>query len=197
VAEANRDRSARHAFVLVDWRGRIDADLVDSEGPEADAHRGELRDFLIDSRGENESFGIELDYRLRDSPVIIPDGSVEPPWDPLVITPSARPGHRLPNVRTDFGVAVHDLLGPDFTLLVLDPTNDDEGERLFGVARAMGMPMHVVSIDDPHLRTAYAAPLVLVRPDGYVAWRGDAALPVLESVLESVLDTVRGADRRV
>jgi hypothetical protein len=34
------------------------------------------------------------------------------------------------------------------------------------------MPLAVVPLPDPQLATLYERPLVLVRPDGHVAWRG-------------------------
>src|SRR5262245_56730470 len=48
-------------------------------------------------------------------------------------------------------------------------------------------------IDDPQIAALYAARLVLARPDGHVAWRGD----VLPPSCEALIDTVRGAGPRV
>ena len=36
------------------------------------------------------------------------------------------------------------------------------------------MPLDVVDVDQPEAAALYARSLVLVRPDGHVAWRGDA-----------------------
>ena len=52
-----------------------------------------------------------------------------------------------------------------------------------------GVPLTTVSIDDPAIATLYERALVLVRPDGHVAWRGDAAPPDPLAVV----DHVRGA----
>jgi hypothetical protein len=35
------------------------------------------------------------------------------------------------------------------------------------------VPLAIVSLPDPQLATLYERPLVLVRPDGHVAWRGN------------------------
>jgi hypothetical protein len=63
---------------------------------------------------------------------------------------------------------------------------------LAAAAAARGMPLAVVPLDDTEVVRAYERALVLVRPDGHVAWRGDAA-PADPDV---VIDTVRGAKPR-
>jgi len=52
-----------------------------------------------------------------------------------------------------------------------------------------GVPLKVEDIDDEKAAALYEKPLVLVRPDGHIAWRGDA-LPDDAAVL---IDQVRGA----
>jgi len=56
-------------------------------------------------------------------------------------------------------------------------------------AKARGVPLEVVDLCHAAAAEAYENRLVLVRPDGHVAWRGDAdpADPM------GVIDTVRGA----
>ena len=51
------------------------------------------------------------------------------------------------------------------------------------------MPLTVETIDDPVIAALYEQPLVLVRPDGMVAWRGET----LPADVDRLLDTVRGA----
>ena len=51
------------------------------------------------------------------------------------------------------------------------------------------MPMQVARIDEPRVLALYERRLVLVRPDGHVAWRDDRA-PAEPARL---IDRVRGA----
>ena len=51
------------------------------------------------------------------------------------------------------------------------------------------MPLEVVTIEDPAIVEIYEQPLVLVRPDGHVAWRGTQAPPDPLALI----DRVRGA----
>jgi hypothetical protein len=53
----------------------------------------------------------------------------------------------------------------------------------------MGLPLKVVNITEPKVRDIYERDLVLVRPDGHVAWRGDAS----PTSANDVIDKVRGA----
>lgn len=186
VGVRNRDRSARHAGIVVTWPGVL-------AGSGAEAAAG----FLQAERGENESFGIELDVRYDGSPVVVDDGREVPPWDPMVVHPSTRPGHRLPALVLGTGEQVLDLLGPGFTLLVVSADAGDPATVAFdptpmeAAAAAVGLPLTVVRINDPAAAACYERTLILVRPDGHVSWRGDA----LPEDVASMLDVVRGAPR--
>ncbi len=52
-----------------------------------------------------------------------------------------------------------------------------------------GVPLETVEIDDPAIAELYERSLVLVRPDGHVAWRGDR----LPGDCAALTDRVRGA----
>jgi hypothetical protein len=55
------------------------------------------------------------------------------------------------------------------------------------------MPLHIADIKQDEIASLYRKPLVLVRPDGHVAWRDD----VLPNNVAELLNRVRGAsDRR-
>jgi len=74
-------------------------------------------------------------------------------------------------------------------VLVTSPGAPDPS-ALDAAARAAGVPLHTLSIPDSGVATAYDAPLVLVRPDGHVAWRGERIPPDAAGLV----DTIRGAD---
>jgi hypothetical protein len=86
------------------------------------------------------------------------------------------------------GRSTLDLFGRGFTLLRLGP-DAPGGEGLLQAARAAGVPIRAVQLDQPEVRAAYQRALVLVRPDGHVAWRADAE-PLQPA---AVIDVVRGA----
>jgi 2-polyprenyl-6-methoxyphenol hydroxylase-like FAD-dependent oxidoreductase len=134
-----------------------------------------------------EDAGLQLGYRYEDSPIIVPDGTPPPPDDLHVYYPQARPGARAPHFWLDHDRSVLDLFGRGFALLRLAGAAET---RSFEVAAAAAaMPLTVHRFDIPQLAALYNQALVLVRPDGHVAWRGDRA----PDQAAAILDVVRGA----
>ncbi|MFU8849495.1 FAD-dependent monooxygenase [Micromonospora sp. SL1-18] len=145
------------------------------------------------------SEGLVLGYHYA-SAAVVPDGTAAPGGDPVAdFNPTGRPGHRLPHAwldqnRTRSTLDILDRAG--FTLL----TGGDPGAWHAAVtgARAHGIPVAVHPLPDLLSPANLAGYLnicgidhtgaVLVRPDGHVAWRGEAAL------LDSIL-SVTGAPR--
>jgi hypothetical protein len=78
-------------------------------------------------------------------------------------------------------------MGPDYTLLRLDPSVRVDG--IVAAAAQRGLPLAVLDLRSREASELYRHRLVLVRPDQHVAWRGDAELadPI------SLVDLVRGA----
>jgi hypothetical protein len=134
--------------------------------------------------------GFHLGYRYDGSPIVVPDGTPAPPDETSAYTQTARPGARAPHVWLADGRSTLDLYGRGFVLLRLG--RDAPGsEGIVAAARSRGMPLTVVALHEPAVRDAYQRRLVLVRPDGHVAWRDDAE-PGDPSAL---IDVVRGAGR--
>jgi hypothetical protein len=86
------------------------------------------------------------------------------------------------------GSSTLDLFGRGFTLLRLGP-DAPSGESLLQAAADAGVPIRAVALDHAEVRAAYQRALVLVRPDGHVAWRDDAQ----PRQPGAVIDAVRGA----
>ena len=100
--------------------------------------------------------------------------------------PSTVPGCRTPHFFTRDGRSAYDLMGPWFTLLRFDPHL--EAAPLLDAAAARGVPLSLVDADRKDA-PAYRHALLLSRPDGHVAWRGDQ----LPSDSGALVDLVRGA----
>src|ERR1051326_6055068 len=86
--------------------------------------------------------------------------------------PTARPGARAPHVFLADGRSTLDLFRRSFALLRLGADAPDVS-AFEDAARRSGMPVEVVTVREPRAAALYARKLVLVRPDGHVAWRGD------------------------
>jgi 2-polyprenyl-6-methoxyphenol hydroxylase-like FAD-dependent oxidoreductase len=130
--------------------------------------------------------GIHLGYRYEHSPIIVADGTPEPADDPAIYIPISRPGHRAPHVwLAGDGRSTIDLFGHGFTLMQLGDDAPDCA-RLVEIAKAKGVPVTVFSSSQPDLIFAYEKSLVLVRPDGHVAWRGDELPEDVEDLLAAV-----------
>ena len=122
------------------------------------------------------SAGTHLGYRYVDSPVIVPDGSPEPPDDPTQVVPSTWPGSRAPHAFTGADTSLRgettlDWFGRDFVLV---QTGEADGAPLMAALQRLRAPVTCRHVEQPWLRPQFERALVLVRPDGHVAWRGDA-----------------------
>jgi hypothetical protein len=158
-------------------------------GAAGDAARTEFgRAYTEMMKREWFSIGIHLGYRYEGSPLIVPDGTPEPPDAVMDYVPTARPGHRAPHAWLKTGRSTLDLFGRCFVLLRFGAHPPDEA-ALIAAARNAQLPLEVANIADPGIATLYEKSLVLVRPDGHVAWRGDA----LPRDPHRLLAAIRGA----
>lgn len=134
------------------------------------------------------TLGIHLGYRYEGSPIIVADGTPEPPHPLSRYTQTARPGHRAPHGWLGAQRFTLDHFGRGFTLLRFHP-GADGADSPVEAARTRGMPLAVVDVPHDELAARYEKKFVRVRPDGHVAWRGDS--PPRDAL--GVIDIVRGA----
>lgn len=135
-----------------------------------------------------ESWGLQMGYRYEGSPICVADGTPAPPDECHSYAPTARPGARAPHAWLPDGRSTLDLFGQQFVLLCFPAAAPADIEALRSAAAQRKVPLNVVAVADPSVASLYEQALVLVRPDGHVAWRGAHAGDALH-----IFDTVRGA----
>lgn len=143
------------------------------------------------------------------SSAIVPDGTAPVPVaNPVTdYVPNARPGSRAPHVWLDRAgerTSTLDLFDPGFVVLA-GPRGGAWCREAEAVARKLSVPLTTYavglssSLTDPegvwmHRYGVEPDGAVLVRPDGYVAWRSAAGAEDPEAVLLRVLRTVAGRE---
>ncbi len=160
------------AGVLAGWAG---PGLLGSYEPERRPHAVACADASLGSaRPPNPIDGLVLGHVL-ESAVITADHTAAPDTeDPIgQYVPVGRPGHRAPHLWLGSGRSTLDLFGSAFVALT-DPAGKRALDIAAGNARATGIPLDVHVIEAAAWHSLYGVErggVVLVRPDGYVAWR--------------------------
>ena len=149
-----------------------------------------------------DMLGLQLGFRYPpDGAVILDDGVVEPaPGNPVrEYRPSSQPGARMPHVwleRDGQKISSLDLVEPDRMLVVTGSASwgqgskrlEDDGARLTTVEIG-------VQVEDPSGSWASSMGcdpkgVLVVRPDGHVAFRADGESEHPEAVLRDALATM-------
>ena len=166
----------------------VDDPLFEADGSEADAVRAEIGRMITErNMSEFDSIGMQLGVSYDTSPIIMHDNNdPEPP--PFAIDryeESSRPGVRAPHVWRASGAALYDDFGKAFTLLRIGAApQTDEIAAAFEQAK---IPLTVLDVPEPEAIEKYQTyPLVLVRPDQHIAWRGHACPEDLTDLLNTL-----------
>jgi 2-polyprenyl-6-methoxyphenol hydroxylase-like FAD-dependent oxidoreductase len=160
---------------------------IGEDSPEGERARRQLAEALEGRRGagnERLNESVKLGYCYDGSPVICPESEKTVPKSGAFLQ-SCRSGSRAPHAWIGEGYSTLDLFGGGYVLLRFGK-NSVEANKIVDAAAARRVPLIVRDIDDAEIAQLYERELVLVRPDGHVAWRGDAcpddALALIDQV---------------
>jgi hypothetical protein len=164
---------------------KIDRDMAaigrDPELHADTAHGAELRTEagrliqLID-RKQWHSQGVQFGSRYESSPGILAGSAADAEAIAAIdtYTPSVRAGSRLPHLWRSDDSSLFDALGRDWSVIVVDGDDDGSAVALAQAAEAVGLDLAVVRLDAEEARGVIDEPVVLVRPDLYIAYSGQA-----------------------
>ena len=170
------ERNTGYARQFADSVGLFSATPLLEEASDAGAAERERAGAHLDAhvRLEFNIPGVTFGTRYDRSAIIVRDGCAPPPDAANAYVPSACPGGRPPHAWLADGRSLYDTFNFEWTLLRLGPAAPAAGSFV-DVARELGLDLAVVDHPAPELLALYEKPLVLVRPDQIVAWRGDGA----------------------
>ncbi|HKS84677.1 MAG TPA: FAD-dependent monooxygenase, partial [Pseudolabrys sp.] len=156
--------------------GETDIDPAIEEGTPAGEAARRAAGTMLGQFGEQfASIGVQLGARYDGSPIIAGDGPA-PADDLTAYVPTSIPGGRAPHFWVGAGRgegdSLYDRLCRGFTLLRLGPRPPDVAAMTDAAARQR-IPLEVLDLADAEARNLYDCDLALIRPDCYVAWRGN------------------------
>src|ERR1700730_13659445 len=158
-----------HAEAEIRRRGAI-PDEIEDVGAKGDLARREIGRLTYEINVQQyAAAGLNFGSYYDASPIIAYDGSQHPAYTMNSYTPSTVPGCRTPHLWCKDGRSLYDAMGPEFTLLRLDPAIDVA--PLAAAARHRGVPLKL--LDGEPAAIFDGGGLVLSRPDQHVGWRGD------------------------
>ncbi|MEY4732096.1 MAG: 2,4-dichlorophenol 6-monooxygenase [Pseudomonadota bacterium] len=189
------ERNTGYARQFADSIGLFEAaPELEDNSPQGEQARAVASDYLNGHvRREFNIPGVTFGGRYDGSPIIAGDGSNAPPDAANHYVPCATPGGRPPHAWLPDGRSLFDTFNFEWTLLALGPQPPD-ALAFEQSAHDMGLDLKVVHHTSADILALYEAPLVLIRPDQIVAWRGHDAQQA-QSILSQVLgqgDTVQG-----
>jgi len=171
-------------------RGEVSADGM---GPQ---------EVLQATRRYGNHIGLELGT-IYTSDAVVPDGSIPPIVEDAYTdyVPSGHPGARAPHVWLDRNgerISTIDLAGPEFSIIA---GSNGQGWKqiaeVAGKATRLDMPCHVIGDGLIDVEGTFAARFgvgetgaVLVRPDGFIAWRAHELGPHAAKDLGNALSQI-------
>jgi 2-polyprenyl-6-methoxyphenol hydroxylase-like FAD-dependent oxidoreductase len=179
-----------HAAGAIRERNTLPPEIED-DTPEGEAARARVGEAAY--RLNVQQFacaGLNYGYYYDASPIIAYDGAAQPAYTMHDYVPSTVPGCRVPHFVVADGRPLYDLLGAGYSLLVFDRSLDVTS--IVKAAAQCGLPLSVLHFDRTldGVPAEYTHDLLIARPDGHVAWRGNAI-----DDPSGLVDRLRGAAR--
>ncbi len=160
-------------------------DNITEDSPAGEAARQKLgEDAYALNVQQYACSGLNFGYFYDQSPLIAYDAEKQPSYSMATYTPSTVPGCRTPHLWLRDGRSLYDALGPEYTLLRLDPQIDVS--PIVTAAQEQGVPLQVLDVDSDEASVLYPQKLVLSRPDQHIAWRGDAIPPDVSGLIDRI-----------
>jgi len=170
-------------------REREPAPQIFQDTPEGERARRRMGNAIMASMTRKFiTDGLALGYRYDPSPICWNEADAAPHASIEDYHPNAVTGSRAPHAWLAERRSTIDLYGRGFTLVRFG----DSAPDVSAITRAFsdrGVPLSVETVGNPAIAALYERRLVLVRPDGHVAWRGD----IMPDDALAVVDCVRGA----
>ncbi len=159
-----------HAQAMAGQKGQV-PDNIEADDAAGEAARRTMGHLAYELNVQQYCCaGLNFGYYYNDSPIISHDGEAAPGYTMSEFTPSTVPGCRAPHLWLGNGRSLYDALGPEYTLLRLDPALDVS--PLTEAARQRGLPLAVLDLESGSA-ALYDHKLVLTRPDQHIAWRSN------------------------
>jgi len=172
----------------------IGADLLSADTDAGTSARTILQEQIDKGHWLHNQYGTSMGFRYNP-PIIIRDQEVpEPGYKITKYVPSTWPGARAPYVfLAESEISIFDLFGPEFNIVDFTP-GAQFGEQILSTAKILGIPMTKIHLpNEKHVRDIWERDVVLVRPDGHVAWRLPLSSPRLSTdQIADVLEQVSG-----
>lgn len=174
-----------HAHATARQRKAVPANIED-DTPEGEAARTALGEATYALNVQQyAAAGLNFGYYYDSSPIIAYDEGEHPPYSMGSFTPSTVPGCRVPHAWLDRDTSIVDVLGDGYTIARREPGLDVQ--PLIEAFLSRGVPVRCVEISSKG--AAFDFPLMIVRPDQHIAWRGTA---IPDNPVQLV-DRLRGA----
>jgi 2-polyprenyl-6-methoxyphenol hydroxylase-like FAD-dependent oxidoreductase len=141
---------------------------------------------MVKSR-EFKTLGVVLGSYYANSPINADEATPLPEEHTSDYRPCARPGCLAPHAWLEDGSSLYDHFGQDYSLLLLSQEGACAAGEISSATKTLGVPLKLLDLRHTALAQLYDAPLALIRPDQYVAWRG------ANTDARMLVDTIRGA----